>query len=83
MLVRATLSDLVAEAFTYKNGDKAGETGVSLKGAFAPRVGWAKVDVQPFYKDQAALICPADRVTLSRSSSTHRGAIGGIGLPIP
>ena len=53
VLVGFTLSDLVAEAFTYKNGDKAGETGVSLKARLL-RVGWAKVDGQPFYKDQAA-----------------------------
>ena len=30
-LIGFTLSDLYAEPFTYKNGDKAGETGVSLK----------------------------------------------------
>ncbi|MCP5316279.1 MAG: DUF3577 domain-containing protein [Chromatiaceae bacterium] len=53
VLVGFTLSDLVAESFTYKNGDKAGETGVSLKARLL-RVGWAKVDGQPFYKDQAA-----------------------------
>lgn len=53
VLLGFTLSDLVAEAFTYKNGDKAGETGVSLKARLL-RVGWAKVDGQPFYKDQAA-----------------------------
>ena len=53
VLVGFTLSDLFAEAFTYKSGDKAGETGVSLKARLL-RVGWAKVDGQPFYKDQAA-----------------------------
>ena len=53
VLVGFTLSDLFAEAFTYKTGDKAGETGVSLKARLL-RVGWAKVDGQPFYKDQAA-----------------------------
>ncbi len=53
VLIGFTLSDLFAEAFTYKNGDKAGETGVSLKARLL-RVGWAKVDGQPFYKDQAA-----------------------------
>ncbi|MGB5253243.1 MAG: DUF3577 domain-containing protein, partial [Sedimenticolaceae bacterium] len=31
VLVGFTLSDLFAEAFTYKTGDKTGETGVSLK----------------------------------------------------
>lgn len=53
VLVGFTLNDLVAESFTYRNGDKAGETGVSLKARLL-RVGWAKVDGQPFYKDQAA-----------------------------
>jgi len=53
VLVGFTLSDLFAEAFTYKTGDKAGETGVSLKARLL-RVGWAKVDGQPLYKDQAA-----------------------------
>ena len=31
VLIGFTLSDLYAESFTFKNGDKAGETGVSLK----------------------------------------------------
>ena len=53
VLVGFTLSDLFAEAYTYKNGDKAGETGVSLKSRLL-RVSWAKVDGQAFYKDQAA-----------------------------
>ena len=53
VLIGFTLSDLFAEAFTYKTGDKAGETGVSLKARLL-RVGWAKVDGQPFYKEQAA-----------------------------
>ena len=30
VLIGFTLSDLYAEPFTFKNGDKAGETGVSL-----------------------------------------------------
>ena len=53
VLVGFTLSDLFAEAFTYKTGEKAGETGVSLKARLL-RVGWAKVDGQPFYREQAA-----------------------------
>ena len=53
VLVGFTLSDLFAEAFTYKTGDKAGETGVSLKARLL-RVGWAKVDGQPFSREQAA-----------------------------
>ena len=53
MLVGFTLSDLFAESFTFKNGDKAGETGISLKARLL-RVTWAKVDGQPFYNEQAA-----------------------------
>ena len=48
VLVGFTLSDLFAETFTFKNGDKAGETGISLKARLL-RVAWAKVDGQPFY----------------------------------
>ena len=47
VLIGFTLSDLYAEAFTFKNGDKAGETGISLKARLL-RIAWAKVDGQPF-----------------------------------
>ena len=53
VLIGFTLSDLFAEAFTYKNGDKAGETGISLKARLL-RVGWAKVDGESFYSEKAA-----------------------------
>ncbi|MEW8028781.1 MAG: STY4534 family ICE replication protein [Candidatus Thiodiazotropha sp.] len=48
VLMGFTLSDLYGESFTFKNGDKTGETGVSLKARLL-RVSWAKVDGQPFY----------------------------------
>ncbi len=51
VLIGFTLSDLFAESFTFKSGDKAGETGISLKARLL-RVSWAKVDGQPFYKAQ-------------------------------
>ena len=51
VLVGFTLSDLHAETFTFKNGDKAGETGLSLKTRLL-RIAWAKVDGQPFYTAQ-------------------------------
>jgi len=51
VLIGFTLSDLYAETFTFKNGDKAGETGISLKARLL-RVSWAKVEGQPFYKEQ-------------------------------
>lgn len=51
VLIGFTLSDLYAESFTFKNGDKAGETGISLKSRLL-RIGWAKVDGQPFYTAQ-------------------------------
>ena len=51
VLIGFTLSDLYAEAFTFKNGDKAGETGISLKARLL-RIAWAKVDGQLFYTAQ-------------------------------
>jgi len=51
VLIGFTLSDLYAESFTYKNGDKAGETGVSLKARLL-NIAWAKVDGQPFVTEQ-------------------------------
>ena len=51
VLIGFTLSDLYAESFTFKNGDKAGETGISLKTRLL-RIAWAKVDGEPFYTAQ-------------------------------
>ena len=53
VLIGFTLSDLYAEAFTFKNGDKAGETGISLKARLL-RIGWAKVDGEPIEIERAA-----------------------------
>ena len=53
VLLGFTLSDLSAEPFTYKSGDKAGEIGISLKSRLL-RIAWAKVDGQSFYKRQEA-----------------------------
>ena len=55
VLIGFTLSDLYAETFTFKSGEKAGETGISLKARLL-RIAWAKVDGQPFYtaQDKAA-----------------------------
>jgi len=55
VLIGFTLSDLYAESFTFKSGDKTGETGISLKARLL-RIAWAKVDGQPFYtaEEQAA-----------------------------
>jgi hypothetical protein len=51
VLIGFTLSDLFAESFTFTSGDKAGETGISLKARLL-RIAWAKVDGQPFYTAQ-------------------------------
>ena len=51
VLIGFTLSDLFAESFIFKSGDKAGDTGISLKARLL-RVAWAKVDGQPFYTAQ-------------------------------
>jgi hypothetical protein len=53
VLIGFTLSDLYAEAFTYRKGEKAGETGISLKARLL-RIGWAKIDGEPFEIEQAA-----------------------------
>ena len=53
VLIGFTLSDLYGESFTFKHGERAGETGVSLKARLL-RISWAKVDGQPFYNEQAA-----------------------------
>ena len=51
MLVGFTLSDLYAEPFTFKSGNKAGETGVSLKARLLG-VSWAKVDGKQLVTEQ-------------------------------
>jgi hypothetical protein len=51
VLIGFTLSDLYAEAFIFKSGDKTGEIGISLKARLL-RIAWAKVDGQPFYTAQ-------------------------------
>ena len=53
VLVGFTLSDLFAESFTFKTGDKAGETGFSLKSRLL-RVAWAMVDGQLFHSAETA-----------------------------
>ena len=53
VLVGFTISDLVADTFTFKQGERSGETGVSLKARLI-RIAWAKVDGHPFFSEQAA-----------------------------
>lgn len=53
VLVGFTLSDLYAEPFVFRSGDKAGTTGVSVKARLL-RISWAKVDGQPFFTEHAA-----------------------------
>ena len=53
VLVGFTLSGLYPEVFTYTKGEKAGETGISLKARLL-RIGWAKVDGEPIQIEQAA-----------------------------
>jgi len=45
VLIGFTLSDLRADAFTFKQGDKAGETGVNLKARLI-KIAWAKINGQ-------------------------------------
>jgi hypothetical protein len=55
VLIGFILSDLYGESFVFKNGDKAGETGISLKARLL-RVPWVKIDGQeyPVGQDHAA-----------------------------
>ena len=53
VLVGFTLSGLYPEVFTYKKGEKAGETGISLKARLL-RIGWAKVDGETLEIKQTA-----------------------------
>jgi len=47
VLVGFKLGDLYVDTFTYKTGDKAGQTGVSLKARLL-RIDWVKVNGKPF-----------------------------------
>lgn len=47
VLVGFKLGDLYADTFTYQSGDKAGQTGVSLKVRLL-RIDWVKVNGKPF-----------------------------------
>ena len=47
VLVGFKLGDLYADTFTYRSGDKAGQTGVSLKARLL-RIDWVKVNGKPF-----------------------------------
>jgi len=52
VLIGFTLSDLNPEAFTFKQGDRAGTQGVSIKARLL-RLAWVKVDGQPFYSESS------------------------------
>ena len=47
VLVGFKLGDLYPDTFTYRSGDKAGQTGVSLKARLL-RIDWVKVNGKPF-----------------------------------
>jgi uncharacterized protein DUF3577 len=48
ILIGFKLGDLYADSFVYKNGDKQGETGVSLKARLL-YINWVKVDGENVY----------------------------------
>ena len=54
VLVGFRLSDLQAETFTFKQGDRAGCTGISLKSRLL-RFLWIRVDGVPFLAPQSAI----------------------------
>ena len=49
VLVGFKLGDLYPETFTYKSGDKEGQTGVSLKARLL-RIDWVKIDGETVYQ---------------------------------
>lgn len=51
VFVGFTLSNLKADTFTFQQGDKAGQAGVSLNARLI-RIAWAKVDGQKINFDQ-------------------------------
>ncbi len=53
VLIGFTLSNLHAESFTFRNGDRAGQPGVNLKARLL-RISYAKVDGQPFMTEREA-----------------------------
>jgi hypothetical protein len=55
VLVGFKLGDLYVDTFTYPSGDKAGQTGVSLKSRLL-RIDWVKVNGKPFDIDLRAAV---------------------------
>ncbi|MGI9303376.1 MAG: DUF3577 domain-containing protein [Gammaproteobacteria bacterium] len=53
VLIGFTLSDLRAESFTFKKGERAGNTGISLKARLV-RIPWAKVDGNAVHDERQA-----------------------------
>jgi len=53
VLVGFKLGDLYPETFTYQNGERKGQTGVSLKARLL-RISWVKVDGTTVYTAPAA-----------------------------
>ncbi len=53
VIIGFTLSNVHGESFIFKNGEQAGQPGVSLKARLL-RISYAKVDGQPFITQQDA-----------------------------
>jgi hypothetical protein len=69
VLVGFRLGDLYAETFTYQQGQKAGQTGVSLKARLL-FIAWAKVDGQLVYK-------APDKAPAAEDHGPHEAAPAG------
>jgi hypothetical protein len=69
VLVGFRLGDLYAESFQYKSGEKAGQTGISLKARLL-FVAWAKVDGQLVYK-------APDKTSAAESQGPHEAVPAG------
>ncbi len=72
VLVGFRLGDLYAETFTYEKGERAGETGVSLKARLL-RIEWLKIDGETVHRrqDEAATDCEASAQP-EETASTER-----------
>lgn len=59
VLVGFKIGDLYVDTFVYQQGDRAGETGISLKARLL-RLAWAKVDGESVYRAPSASVTPAE-----------------------
>ena len=69
VLVGFKIGDLYADTFTFTHGEKAGQTGVSLKARLL-QIRWAKVDGETVYSARSE--ATANGATNASSEQSHR-----------